>query len=122
MASVFHTASGIAFAVWNTIALSSRTVFLGTASPGTIKSIQRGTVTITFPNSTATATLSPAVDTNKTELRNTGWKVNLDASINHNGIMLILDSSTQVLADAGTNTDASGESFQATWEVTERYG
>ena len=73
---------------------------------GGIKSIQRGILT----NASPTATLSPAVDTTKTELRHLGT----NGSVSSNNVQLVLTNSTTVTA-------TSSGTWQVSWELTEYY-
>lgn len=82
---------------------------------GSIKSIQRGVISLASGGSTSgTATLSPSVDTTKTELRVLGCTA--DTSI--------LDLARAVLTNSTTVTatrPATTSNTVISWEITERY-
>lgn len=85
---------------------------------GGIKSIQRGVITITSGNTTATATIT-AVDTSKTELRFLGGSGTDGAGAVSNIPRVALTNSTTITATTGFATSGSG-SF-VSWELTEYY-
>ena len=81
-----------------------------------IKSTQRGVILLSGVL-TNTATLSPAVDTSKTQLRMLGWSVTgatLDATMFTH---VTLTNSTTVTATRG----GSGGNVSVSWEITEYY-
>ena len=77
-----------------------------------IKSIQRGTITITGTNTTATASIT-SVDTSKTELRYLG----VTETSSDSGAYLTLSSSTQITATRAAPT--ASHSVTVSWELTE---
>lgn len=82
---------------------------------GSIKSIQRGVISLASGGSTSgTATLSPSVDTTKTELRVLGCSsdTTLDGFAR-----AVLTNSTTVTATRPATTSNTVLS----WEITERY-
>jgi 1-aminocyclopropane-1-carboxylate deaminase/D-cysteine desulfhydrase-like pyridoxal-dependent ACC family enzyme len=82
---------------------------------GSIKSIQRGVISMTSGGSTSgTATLSPSVDTTKTELRVLGCTADTSS----------LDLARAVLTNSTTVTATRPSTTSNTvisWEITERY-
>lgn len=80
-----------------------------------IKSIQRGTITITQPSTSATATIT-AVDVSKTQLRYLGGsRENVDSSIS---IIprIVLTNSTTITA---TSNVSPFSTLSLSWELTE---
>ena len=82
---------------------------------GAIKSIQRGVISMASGGSTSgTATLSPSVDTTKTELRVLGCTADTSS----------LDLARAVLTNGTTVTATRPSTTSNTvlsWEITERY-
>ncbi len=82
---------------------------------GSIKSIQRGVISLASGGSTSgTATLSPSVDTTKTELRVLGCSADTSS----------LDLARAVLTNSTTVTATRPSTTSNTvlsWEITERY-
>lgn len=82
---------------------------------GSIKSIQRGVISMASGGSTSgTATLSPSVDTTKTELRVLGCSADTSS----------LDLARAVLTNSTTVTATRPSTTSNTvlsWEITERY-
>lgn len=87
-------------------------------SSGGIKSIQRGTITISGTALTATATIT-AVDTAKSELRHLGVSSNPPAStIDHEyALRLSLTNSTTITATRAAAPNST--SAIVSWELTE---
>jgi hypothetical protein len=83
-------------------------------APGTLKSIQRGVITISS-SVPVTAALSPAVDTTKTKLRYLGCTS--DNSAFSLAAHVVLTNSTTVTA---TRTSATGTTV-VSWETEEVY-
>jgi len=81
-----------------------------------IKSIQRGTISLAVGAATATATLSPSVNTAKSELRYTGFYGTTGDSII--AAHLFLTNGTTVTA---TKANATNIGSSVSFEVTERY-
>lgn len=81
-----------------------------------IKSIQRGTIALTGAASN-TATLSPAVDTTKTELRFLGFTTNVAGALNESMCKVVLTNSTTVTA----TKDSASNNASVSWEITEYY-
>lgn len=82
---------------------------------GSIKSIQRGTISLASGGSTTgTATIS-SVDTTKTELRILGYTLNAEVMVNTPRIALT-NATTITATRAGTTCDTV-----VSWEATERY-
>lgn len=79
-----------------------------------IKSIQRGVISITSGTS-ATASIT-SVDTSKTELRCLGGD-GLDASGFNNMARIVLTNATTITATVGRT--AAGTGTQVSWELTE---
>lgn len=77
-------------------------------SSGSIKSTQRGVISLTAGS--GTATLSPAVDTSKTQLRHLGAS---STSTIQGNATLVLTNSTTVTASWGSVTGT------VSWELTE---
>lgn len=83
-----------------------------------IKSIQRGTITIAFNASSATATIA-SVDTTKTELRMLGFSyATNDPIIGYAFPQISLTSSTQITAIRGGNSTGTVDTI-VSWELTE---
>ena len=81
--------------------------------PGSFKSVQRGVILISGAVSTGTATLIPAVDTTKAELRMLGCTSDNSAfTLSAN---VVLTNSTTVTA----NRSVSNGTTNASWELTE---
>lgn len=97
--------------------MSTASSFFGGGGGGaTIKSIQRGTISIAGGTNSATATIT-AVNAAKTELRYLGG-----GGIDSNGFpvfaTVVLTNSTTITASrASTNTP--GAAMSASWELTE---
>lgn len=82
----------------------------------TIKSIQRGTITLTSGNTSATATVT-AVDTTKAELQMLGANGSSNSSLNDEQICRIaLTNSTTITA---TSHAAASNDVRVAWELTE---
>ena len=109
--------------LWTQTPLASRTVSLGTGSSGTIKSIQRGTCSITGTNATNDATLSPAVVTANTQLAYLG--IGQDIADSGWGTKYRLRLSVQSTTAVRATRDDAGNigTIVATinWQVTEWY-
>lgn len=86
--------------------------FIGRA----IKSIQRGTITITNGTSTATATIT-SVDTAKTELRLLGSSTPGTGTSDNVLVRITLTNATTITATRG----ATANDVTVSWELTERY-
>ena len=84
-----------------------------------IKSIQRGTITISFNAVTNTATLSPAVDVSKTELRFLGNETG-DSDIKKGLAYLALTNTTTVTATRNI-IGMAGDTLTISWEIIEHY-
>ena len=84
-------------------------------APGSLKSIQRGVIFINGAVNSATATLSPAVDTAKTTLRCLG--VSSDNTAFSLSAYVVLTNSTTVTATRNNPTGVTGVS----WEAVEVY-
>lgn len=83
-------------------------------SIGAIKSIQRGTTSITGTNLTGTSTIT-AVDTAKSELRMLGWSADSDdVRVNP---YIALTNTTTITATRGGN--GTGAITTVSWELTE---
>lgn len=95
--------SAIARAVWNMVAIASRTVRLDTASPGVIKLIQRGTITIGVGVASNTATITAVVTANSV-LANLGSYIS--GGTTDNAPILSLTNSTTVTATRWNNGGA----------------
>lgn len=80
-----------------------------------VKQIQRGTISISSATSN-TATLSPAVDTTRTELRVLGQSLSADDSTY--SARTVLTDSTTVTA---TRVNAGSATTVVSWEITEYY-
>ena len=80
-----------------------------------IKAIQRGVVSITGTNTSATATIT-SVNTSKTELR---WLGSQGAIAQSQGITanIVLSNATTITATRGDGT--SGTALNVSWELTE---
>jgi hypothetical protein len=89
--------------------MSNLTQFLGSG----VKSIQRGVITLINTDGSETATLSPAVDTAKSELRLLG----VDGASTVGGPKIVLTNTTTVTA---SRSNTSGEVL-VSWELTEYY-
>lgn len=98
------------------LSLSSGLVSIVSTSIGQIKSIQRGTISLTGATTSATATLSPSVDTAKTELRYCGVTASLS---DYNAKIVLTDGST--ITATKIDNSASNGSVVVSWEITERY-
>lgn len=85
---------------------------------GGIKSIQRGTITITTNNTSATATIS-AVNTAKTELRYLGGG-NYDIAPGAVFGRIVLTNSTTITASPSSSGTLNA-SVIVSWELTEWY-
>ena len=85
---------------------------------GGIKSIQRGTISITTANTSATATIS-AVNTAKTELRYLGGG-NYDANLGAVFARIVLTNSTTITASPSSSSTLNG-TIIVSWELTEWY-
>ena len=81
-------------------------------SGGVIKSIQRGTVTVTAGNGSATAAIAP-VDPTKSELRMLVFST--ACTVCSGSARLTLGSTTVTI------TTESNTQITASWELTERY-
>jgi len=90
--------------------------------PAAIKSIQRGVITFGSSSATSlTATLSPAVNPAKTELRFLGFLTNADSADNpsvYTPMLTLTDGST---VTASRNSGSSSEDVSVSWEITEYY-
>jgi hypothetical protein len=108
--------------LWTQVPVASRTVSLGAGAAGTIKSIQRGTCTITGTELTNDATLSPAVVVASTELRVLGVTCSVYSSgagfLHNRGS---LESTTVVRMTRGNAQNMGSESITLGWEITEWY-
>jgi len=109
--------------LWTQVPLANRTVSLGAGAAGTLKSIQRGTCSITGTNATNDATLSPAVVTANTQLAYLGQAQDIADSGwgTKYRLRLSIQSTTAVRA---TRDDAGNiGTIVATinWQVTEWY-
>jgi hypothetical protein len=109
--------------LWTQVPVASRTVSLGAGAAGTIKSIQRGTCTITGTELTNDATLSPAVVMANTEVRWLGTTLSVSAGSWATSYMirLILQSTTAVRAERGHATNMATNLAIVSWEITEWY-
>lgn len=108
--------------LWTQVPVASRTVSLGAGAAGTIKSIQRGTCTITGTELTNDATLSPAVVMANTELRVLGTAYSVystGASTLH--IRGSLESTTVVRMTRGNPQNMATSTNTLGWEITEWY-
>lgn len=88
---------------------------LSATQGGAIRTLQRGVILLASGGSTSgTATLSPSVDTTKTELRVLGCTVDVSA----------LDMARAVLTNGTTVTatrPSTSSNTNISWEITERY-
>ena len=109
--------------LWSQVPLASRTVSLGAGAAGTIKSIQRGTLAITYVVPTIDATLSPAVVMANTELRWLGTTLNGENLTQQSAWMtrMSLESTTVVRMTRTNVTSFAGASLVGGWEITEWY-
>lgn len=82
------------------------------------KPVQRGFISLGVGVSSNTATIS-AVNTAKTELRNTGWSSGAAASISDGMAGVTLTNSTTITATRGGVSGSS--SINVYWELTEFY-
>lgn len=105
-----------ALAVWTQVPLANRTA-------STIKSIQRGTITITSTGTSATASLSPTVDTTKAELRHLGTTFSANTALEFGTAhtKLVLTNSSTVTCTRGDATDLGANNLITSWELTEHY-
>jgi len=108
--------------LWTQVPVASRTVSLGAGAAGTIKSIQRGTCTLTSTETTNDATLSPAVVVASTELRVLG----ITYSVYSSGAAFLhcrgsLESTTVVRMTRGNAQNIGAASVVLGWEITEWY-
>lgn len=83
--------------------------------PGTLKSVQRGTISISGAAS-ATATVA-AVDTSKSELRHLGSRVGSVSGCERDYIEIVLTNSTTITATRGNSV--SGTPGVVSWELLE---
>jgi hypothetical protein len=87
--------------------------------PNGKKPVQRGVIVLSSVVGSATATLSPAVDVSKTNLRMLGFNSNDTSGIDGNRFpMIVLTDSTTVTATTDT---ATGFSVTVSWEIEEVY-
>ena len=109
--------------LWTQVPVASRTVSLGAGSAGTIKSIQRGTCSVTGVEATNDATLSPAVVMANTEVRYMGQgSNNVDSSWGTKyRLRLNLQSTTAVRATRDDASNVGSTVVTIGWEITERY-
>ena len=109
--------------LWTQVPVASRTVSLGAGAAGTIKSIQRGTCTITGTELTNDATLSPAVVMANTEVRWLGTTLSVNSASWGTSYMirLTLQSTTAVRAERGHATNMGTPLAIVSWEITEWY-
>ena len=108
--------------LWTQVPVASRTVSLGAGAAGTIKSIQRGTCTITYSAPTNDATLSPAVVMANTELRWVGTTLaNAEAWNTKHACRVFLQSTTVVRQVRGNGTSVGAYDLTVGWEITEWY-
>ena len=108
--------------LWTQVPVANRTVSLGAGAAGTIKSIQRGTCTLTELETTNDATLSPAVVVASTELRVLGSTVSSYSS--GAGFLHIrgsLESTTAVRMTRGNAQNIGLNDLVLGWEITEWY-
>jgi hypothetical protein len=86
-----------------------------------IRTIQRGTITMTGTNTTGTATIS-AVDTAKSSLRNLGFSTNtvITPATDYDGVRLALTNTTTVTATRGAG-NISAAVVTAQFEVVEQF-
>lgn len=87
---------------------------------GQVKSIQRGVIELGASATTATATLSPAVDPSKTELRFLGHTTGSSSTGFAELPFIALTNGTTVTATRA-GTGGGTVTAWASWEITERY-
>ena len=109
--------------LWTQVPVASRTVSLGAGAAGTIKSIQRGTCSLTGTEATNDATLSPAVVMANSELAFLGHATsNVTSSYGSKyQLLLSLESTTVVRATRDDATNLGTETAKVNWQVVERY-
>lgn len=83
-----------------------------------IKSIQRGTLSISGTNNAATATIS-SVNPAKTELRFLGANPIASASVNEGMVYIVLTNSTTITASR--QFGGNGNTPIVSWELTEYF-
>ena len=96
--------------------MSTFSQFAGGGGGATIKSIQRGVVSIASSAYSGTATIT-AVDTSKSELRTLGGAA-LDFAGVQQTTRIVLTNSTTITATVLSSV-YSGETGYASWELTE---
>lgn len=107
-------------AVWNLLPVASRQVHLATTSPGVIKNIQRGTITLGPAVLVNTFTLTPAVNTGKTEISHLGQRVDANVSANvsaHFATVDITGGGTTAQAERGVVV--AGANLFVQWQTRE---
>ena len=108
--------------LWTQVPVANRTVSLGAGAAGTIKSIQRGTCTITEYETTNDATLSPAVVVANTELRVLGTTFSVYTTGAYNlHVRASLESTTVVRMTRGNAQNIGLNDLVLGWEITEWY-
>ncbi len=108
---------------WSKVPLANRLVGLGSGSAGTIKSIQRGTCSLTSTELTNDATLSPAVVVANTDL---GWLGTTCSTVDAGwgtkyNCRLTLESTTVVRQTRGLASNLGTEVVIIGWQVKEEY-
>lgn len=109
--------------LWTQVPVASRTVSLGAGAAGTIKSIQRGTCSVTGTEQTNDATLSPAVVMANTEVRNLGVvNTSTFSGLGYKWMAyFLLQSTTAVRMRRPDAANIGLLTVEGSWEITEWY-